>query len=117
MTTRDDTKIERFSILSKLVTILLFLLAQVVAALLIGSVALAVSPAQAAEVQGAAFIKPGDAWSGALLLKNGTILMLMRPGSASTSPCQARGNTRGESDSLTRDWMAKPSILLTRGCD
>jgi Ca-activated chloride channel family protein len=71
MTARDDTEIEGFSILSKIVTLLLFLLAQVVAALLIGSVALAVSPTQAAEVQPAAFIKPGDARSGSLLLKNG----------------------------------------------
>jgi Ca-activated chloride channel family protein len=71
MTTCDDTEIERFSILSRIVTILLFLLAQVVAALLIGSVALAISPAQAAQAQPAAFIKPGDARSGSLLLKNG----------------------------------------------
>jgi len=71
MTTCDDTEIKNSSILSRIVTILLFLLAQVVAALLIGSVALAVSPAQAAELQPAAFIKPGDARSGSLLLKNG----------------------------------------------
>jgi Ca-activated chloride channel homolog len=71
ITAHDDTEIEGFSILSKIVTVLLFLLAQVVAALLIGSVALAVRPTQAAEVQPAAFIKPGDARSGSLLLKNG----------------------------------------------
>jgi Ca-activated chloride channel family protein len=71
MTSREYTKIESFSILSRLVTVLLVLLAQVVAALLIGSVALAVSPTQAAELQPAAFIKPGDARSGSLLLKNG----------------------------------------------
>ncbi len=71
MTPCDDTGIERSSILSRTVTILLFLLAQVVAALLIGSVALAVSPTHAAEAQAAAFIKPGDARSGSLLLKNG----------------------------------------------
>ncbi len=57
MTPCDDTGIERSSILSRTVTILLFLLAQVVAALLIGSVALAVSPTHAAEAQAAAFIK------------------------------------------------------------
>jgi Ca-activated chloride channel family protein len=71
MTSCEYTKIESFSILSRLVTVLLVLLAQVVAALLIGSVALAVSPTQAAELQPAAFIKPGDARSGSLLLKNG----------------------------------------------
>jgi len=71
MTSCDDTKIESFSVLSRLVTALLVLLAQVVAALLIGSVALAVSPTQAAELQSAPFIKPGDARSGSLLLKNG----------------------------------------------
>jgi len=71
MTPCDDTGIERSSILSRTVTILLFLLAQVVAALLIGSVALAVSPTKAAEAQAAAFIKPRDARSGSLLLKNG----------------------------------------------
>ncbi|WP_024515983.1 hypothetical protein [Bradyrhizobium sp. Tv2a-2] len=58
MTTRDHTEIERFSVPSKLITVLLFLLAQVVAALLIGSVALAISPTQAAEVQRAALVKP-----------------------------------------------------------
>jgi hypothetical protein len=57
MTTRD-TEIERSSIPSKLITVLIVLLAQVVAALLIGSVALAVSPAQAKEAQRSAFIKP-----------------------------------------------------------
>ena len=71
MTSCDDTKIESFSVLSRLVTALLVLLAQVVAALLIGSVALAVSPTHAAELRSAAFIKPGDARSGSLLLKNG----------------------------------------------
>lgn len=71
MTSCEYTKIESFSILSRLVTVLLVLLAQVVVALLIGSVALAVSPTQAAELQSAAFIKPGDARSGSLLLKNG----------------------------------------------
>ena len=70
MTTRHDTEIARSSVLSIIVTLVLFLLAQVVAALLIGSVALAVSPTQAAERQHAAFIKPGDARSGSLLLKN-----------------------------------------------
>ena len=71
MTSCEYTKIESFSILSRLVTVLLVLLAQVVVALLIGSVALAVSPTQAAELQSAPFIKPGDARSGSLLLKNG----------------------------------------------
>ena len=71
MTSCEYTKIESFSILSRLVTVLLVLLAQVVVALLIGSVALAVSPTQAAELQSASFIKPGDARSGSLLLKNG----------------------------------------------
>jgi Ca-activated chloride channel family protein len=71
MTTRDDAEIERASILSRVVTILLFLLAQVVAALLIGSVALAVTPAQAAEAQPAALLKPSEARTGSLLLKNG----------------------------------------------
>src|SRR6201987_2070182 len=71
MTSCEYTKIESFSILSRLVTVLLVLLAQVVVALLIGSVALAVSPTQAAELQSAPFIKPGAARSGSLLLKNG----------------------------------------------
>src|ERR1700741_3514892 len=71
MTSCEYTKIKSFSILSRLVTVLLVLLAQVVVALLIGSVALAVSPTQAAELQSAPFIKPGDARSGSLLLKNG----------------------------------------------
>ena len=73
MTTCDDTKIKDLSILSRLVTVLLFLLAQVVAALLIGSVALAVSfgPAQSAEAQPAALLKPNDARAGSLLLKSG----------------------------------------------
>jgi Ca-activated chloride channel family protein len=71
MTSCEYTKIESFSILSRLVTVLIVLLAQVVVALLIGSVALAVSPTQAAELQSASFIKPGDARSGSLLLKNG----------------------------------------------
>ncbi len=61
MTTCDDPEIESFSILSRLVTVLLVLLAQVVAALLIGSVALTVSfgPAQSAEARPAAFVKYG----------------------------------------------------------
>jgi Ca-activated chloride channel family protein len=71
MTTCDDTKTTTSPILSRIVTVLLFLLAQVVAALLIGSVALAVSPTRAAEFRYAAFIKPGDARSGSLLLQNG----------------------------------------------
>ena len=72
MTTCDDTETEGLSILSRIVTVLLFLLAQVVAALLIGSVALAVSfgPAQSAEAQPAALLKPSEARSGSLLLKN-----------------------------------------------
>jgi Ca-activated chloride channel homolog len=70
MTTRDAIGIERVSIQSRLVTVFLFLLAQVVAALLIGSVALAVSPAQAAEAQRATLITPGDARAGSLFLKN-----------------------------------------------
>ena len=61
MPPRHDTEITRSSILSIIVTLLLFLLAQVVAALLIGSVALAVSPTRAAEFQHAASIRPGDA--------------------------------------------------------
>ena len=50
----EDTRIECSSVLSRIVTVLLFLLAQVVAALLIGSVALAVRPTQAAELAYAA---------------------------------------------------------------
>ena len=73
MTSCDDTEIEGFSIPSRIVTVFLVLLAQVVAALLIGSVALAMSfgPAQSAEARPAALLKPGDARSGSLLLKNG----------------------------------------------
>ncbi len=71
MTICDETEFGSSSTLSRIVTVLLFLLAQVVAALLIGSVALAVSPTQAAELQHATLIKPGDARSGSLLLKNG----------------------------------------------
>jgi len=73
MTSCDDTEIEGFSILSRIVTVFLVLLAHVVAALLIGSVALAMSfgPARSAEARPAALLKPGDARSGSLLLKNG----------------------------------------------
>jgi Ca-activated chloride channel homolog len=72
MTACDDTKIEHASILSKIVTVLLFLMAQLVAVLMIGSVTLAVSfgPAWSTEGQTAALVKPGDARSGSLLLKN-----------------------------------------------
>ena len=71
MTSCDDTEIEGFSILSRIVTVFLVLLAHVVAALLIGSVALAMSfgPVRSAEARPAALLKPGD--SGSLLLKNG----------------------------------------------
>jgi len=65
----DDTRIGGPSVPSRTVTILLFLLAQVVAALLIGSVALAVSPTRAADPLHSAFIRAGDPRSGSLLLK------------------------------------------------
>jgi hypothetical protein len=67
----DDTKIARISTPSRLVTALLVLLAQVVAALLIGSVALAIGPVQAADAPPAAFANPGDAGLGPLLQSNG----------------------------------------------
>ncbi len=61
MTDRDEIETRNHSTLSKLVTVLLFLLAQLVAVLFIGSVALAVSfdPAWSAELQPAALLKPG----------------------------------------------------------
>ncbi|WP_407178047.1 marine proteobacterial sortase target protein [Bradyrhizobium sp. STM 3562] len=72
MITCNEIETDSHSILSRIVTILLFLLAQLVATLLIGSVALAVSfePVWSAEAQPAAFIKPSDARAGSLLLKN-----------------------------------------------
>jgi len=71
MTACDDTKIARVSTPSRLVTALLVLLAQVVAALLIGSVALAIGPVQAADALPAAFANPSDAGFGSLLQNNG----------------------------------------------
>jgi Ca-activated chloride channel homolog len=83
MTACDDTEIASPSILSRLVTVLLVLLAQVVAALLIGSVALAVSfePARSAEARPTAFIKPGDARSGAAAKRYLPHATLIEPGS------------------------------------
>jgi hypothetical protein len=66
MTTRNESEIDTPSIPSRLVNVLLLMLAQAVAALLIGSVMLAVSPTQAAEAQRTAFIKESDARSGSL---------------------------------------------------
>src|SRR6201998_2012050 len=115
MTSCEYTKIESFSILSRLVTVLLFLLAQVVAALLIGSVALAVSPTQAAEVQPAAFIKPGDARSGSLLLKNGdnTYADATRLGidvDLTVSGPTIRARVTQLFRNPTKDWMGATSV-------
>jgi Ca-activated chloride channel homolog len=71
MTAYDAIEIDSRSALSRIVTLLLFLVVQTVAILLVGFVALFVSfePAWSAEGPQAAVVSPGTARSGSLLLK------------------------------------------------
>ncbi len=72
MTTYDEIEPGRPSVLSRLVTVLLFVVLQGIAVLAVGFAALFVSfePGWSAEPVQAAFIKPSDARSGSLLLKS-----------------------------------------------
>src|ERR1700722_16489420 len=71
MTTCDEIKIDRRPAISRILTLLLFIVVQTVAILLVGFVALFVNfePAWSAESRQAAIVSPGTARSGSLLLK------------------------------------------------
>jgi Ca-activated chloride channel homolog len=71
MTICDEIKIDRRPAISRILTLLLFVVVQTVAILLVGFVALFVNfePAWSAEGQQAAVVSPGTARSGSLLLK------------------------------------------------
>jgi Ca-activated chloride channel homolog len=71
MTTYDEIETEHRSVLSRIVTLLLFLVVQGVAIAIVGFAALFLSfePGWSAQSLPAAFVKPADARTGSLLLK------------------------------------------------
>jgi Ca-activated chloride channel homolog len=71
MTACEEIETEHRSVLSRIVTFLLFLVVQSVAIAIVGFAALFISfePVWSAESQPVAFVKPADARSGSLLLK------------------------------------------------